>query len=274
MSTCFIVATPIGNLADLSPRAADVLRSASVVYCEDTRVTRRLLQHVGAHTRLRSFNDHNASARIPEALADLSRGDIAYASDAGTPGLNDPGQRLVAAARAAGHAVVPLPGPHAAAAALSVAGFFSDRYVHLGFLPRGASQILRAVEQADALAAAVLAYEAPSRLARTLAALAARWPDRAALVARELTKLHEETAAGPLADLARRFAGSVRGEVVLALAPVARGREAAPAGDWHDELQRLRAAGVSPTRAVAEVARRFGVRRAEAYAAWRALRPP
>ncbi|MDF3836406.1 16S rRNA (cytidine(1402)-2'-O)-methyltransferase [Cupriavidus basilensis] len=197
--TLYVVATPIGNVADLSLRALHVLGLADAVACEDTRNTGQLLARVGLHRPLLAVHEHNereAAARINERLAAGER--IAYVSDAGTPGISDPGARLVEAARAAGHAVVPLPGPSAAVAALSVAGEMLDsgggRFTFAGFLPPKARARAEAIAALATLDHAWVVYEAPHRIADTLAALAAALPPgRRLLIGRELTKLFEQT---------------------------------------------------------------------------------
>jgi 16S rRNA (cytidine1402-2'-O)-methyltransferase len=215
-----VVATPIGNLEDITLRAITVLTEAAVIAAEDTRVTRKLLARHGIGTRVKSFREQNAERAIPELIDHLERGlDVALVTDAGTPAISDPGQQLVEAAADRGFDVTPIPGPSALAAVLSVAGLPGDGVRFLGFLPRSGR---RRRERLDALAAdpaCSVLYEAPSRVARTLDALAAVCGgDRRAVVARELTKIHEEIARGTLAELARRFSGQVKGEIAIAVA--------------------------------------------------------
>jgi 16S rRNA (cytidine1402-2'-O)-methyltransferase len=219
--TLYVVATPIGNLEDLTPRAARVLREAALVVAEDTRVTAKLLAHLGARKRLLSCWRENEAARIPEVLQALGAGsDVALCTDAGSPGLSDPGMEVVAAAHAAGHRVVPVPGPSAVVAALSVSGFPASTFRFLGFLPRkGRERRGRLAEIATAPEPVVL-FEAPGRLPQTLADLeAACGAGRRALLAREISKLHEELAVGTLAELRARVRREVRGEVTLVLGP-------------------------------------------------------
>jgi len=269
-----LVGTPIGNLGDLTPRAAEALASADVVCCEDTRRTGRLLSLAGIERRpLVVVNDHTEQREIPAVLARLARGDrVALVSDAGMPGISDPGRRLVAAAVEAGHAVEVVPGPSAALTALVVSGLPAGRFAFEGFLPRkGAARDERLAEVAAERRTTVL-FEAPHRLARTLADLAAVCGgDRRVAVARELTKLHEEVWRGTLAE-AVAWASERRppGEIVVVLegAPAP-----SPAGD--DEVRRAveaeLAAGATPRDAARTVAARLGVPRRRAYDAATAL---
>jgi 16S rRNA (cytidine1402-2'-O)-methyltransferase len=216
-----LVGTPIGNLGDLSPRAIDALSSADAIYCEDTRHTRRLLTHAGiSGVRLRSLHEHNEVQRTVEVLKAATDGSVvALVSDAGMPGISDPGSRLVAAAVEAGVAVSVVPGPSAVMAALVVSGLPTDRFCFEGFLPRsGAARSERLAALAAEERTAVL-FEAPGRVARTLEDLAsACGPLRRVAVARELTKVHEEVWQGTLAEAAQRVEEHpVRGEVVLVL---------------------------------------------------------
>ena len=218
MATLYVVATPLGNLGDLAPRAAEVLRQAAVVAAEDTRRTRGLLSHLGASPRLLSFHAHSGERRLDTLLKVLGDGrDVALVTDAGTPGVSDPGTDLVAAAREAGFTVVPIPGPSAVATALSVAGLPADRYLFLGFLPRKGTERTRLLTRAAAEEWSVVLFEAPTRLAALLGDLAAAaGPGRRAMVARELTKLHEELRTGTLAELADYYSEtSPRGELTI-----------------------------------------------------------
>ncbi|HWB41508.1 MAG TPA: 16S rRNA (cytidine(1402)-2'-O)-methyltransferase [Gemmatimonadales bacterium] len=218
MSTLFVVATPLGNLGDLAPRAAEVLRRAPVVAAEDTRRTRGLLSHLGVNPTLLSFHAHSGERRLDTLLEILKDGrDVALVTDAGTPGVSDPGTDLVAAAREAGFAVVPIPGPSAVATALSAAGIPADRYLFLGFLPRKGTERARLLARAAAEEWSVVLFEAPLRLVALLRDLAqVAGPGRRAMVARELTKLHEELRAGTLAELADYYSEvPPRGELTI-----------------------------------------------------------
>lgn len=261
----YIVATPIGNLGDLSTRAADTLRRADRILAEDTRVTGKLLAHIGTKVPMTRYDDH-ATERDRQAVVDrLGKEAVALVSDAGTPLISDPGYKLVRAARAAGHAVVTVPGPCAAIAALTVSGLPTDRFLFLGFLPAKIKARSDAIAEVADLRATLVIYEGGPRLADTLAALAARLGPREAAVARELTKLHEECATGTLSDLARRYFESVpRGEMVIVVGPP-EAQETVGDGEL-DSLLEAAMADLSPSRAAAEVAARLGIPRKRAYA--------
>src|SRR4051812_4159802 len=200
-----IVATPIGNLGDLSPRAADVLRRADRILAEDTRVTAKLLKHIGAKVPMSRYDDHadeEERGRVVDQLGDRA---IALVSDAGTPLISDPGYKLVRAARAAGHAVHTVPGPNAAIAALTLAALPTDRFLFVGFLPAKAKARAEAIAEIADVRATLVLYESGPRLAGTLAALGDGLGDRDAAVAREITKLHEECVTGTLEQLAEIY---------------------------------------------------------------------
>jgi 16S rRNA (cytidine1402-2'-O)-methyltransferase len=267
--TLVLVATPIGNLADLSPRAVEELGRADVVACEDTRRTGRLLAHIGVRApRLLVVNDHTEPTAVREVLAALDAGRrVAVVSDAGTPGISDPGERLVAAAGDAGHRVEVVPGPSAALAALVVSGLATGRFVFEGFLPRKGSGRTERLAVVAAESRTAVLYEAPHRLARTLADLAdACGPTRRVVLARELTKLHEEVWRGSLAGAVERCAQvEPRGEYVVVLA----GAPSPPAAtdeDLRAAVAAARARGASTRDAVSEVADAMGVSKRRVYA--------
>ena len=268
--TLYVVATPLGNLGDLSPRAAETLRTVVIVAAEDTRRTRPLLTHIGAHARLLSYHAHSAPSRRDALLAALAGGaDVALVTDAGTPTISDPGADLIAAARAAGHPVVVVPGPSAVTAALSGAGLPADRYTFLGFLPRkGPDRAARLAEIAASRVTIVL-FEAANRLAELLADLAAAAGGaREATVARELTKRHEEFRAGTLDALTGYYAAhEPRGEVtvVVAGAPAPAPQQPDEAA-LLDEARRLLGQGMTRRDAARRLAEAFGVSRNAAYA--------
>jgi 16S rRNA (cytidine1402-2'-O)-methyltransferase len=219
-ATLYVVATPLGNLGDLTARATELLRTVPVVAAEDTRRTRGLLTHLGASPLLLSYHAHSEDRRLETLLEILQGGrDVALVSDAGTPVVSDPGTELVAAARDAGITVVPIPGPSAVATALSAAGLRGDRYLFLGFLPRKGTERARLLARAAGEEWSVVFFEAPARLTDLLEDLAKlTGSDRRAVVARELTKLHEELRAGTLAELARYYSEHPpRGELTLVL---------------------------------------------------------
>jgi 16S rRNA (cytidine1402-2'-O)-methyltransferase len=237
----YLVATPIGNLGDIGLRALAVLRGADRIYCEDTRVTAKLLARYRIGTTLEPYHDHNAEAVRPAVLAALRCGErVALVSDAGTPLISDPGYKLVRAAIADDLPVTAIPGASAALSALVVSGLPPDRFLFAGFLPRQASARRRALTGWAGLNATLVFYEAPPRLAVALADMAEILGPRPAAVARELTKLHEEVRRGQLCDLAEHFrrAGPPRGETVIVVAPPP---EPAPPGEAEID-QRLRAA--------------------------------
>ena len=216
----YIVATPIGNLGDLSPRAASVLTHADVLCVEDSRVTGKLLNHIGVRRSMQPYHDHNADAVRPALIARMAAESVALTSDAGTPLISDPGYKLVRDARAAGHAVVTIPGPCAAIAALTLAGLPTDRFLFIGFLPVKAKARADAIAEVARVRATLVFYESGPRLAATLASLRDVLGDRDAAVARELTKLHEECVAQQLSALAARYADAApRGEIVIVVAP-------------------------------------------------------
>jgi 16S rRNA (cytidine1402-2'-O)-methyltransferase len=267
--TLYLVATPIGNLGDLSPRAADVLRTVNAVAAEDTRRTRKLYAHLGARApamvSLPAFDEHE---RMGAVLGRLAAGeDVALCTDAGTPAVSDPGQKLVAAAWEAGARVVPIPGPCAAIAALAASGLESDRFLVHGFLPRKGGARDRALARLARVPATLVIHEAGNRVGETLRDLLATLGDRQAALARELTKVHEEIARGTLSVLAERFREGARGEVTLVVAGAAdEVPETAGAEPLAAELGRRLAAGEAPSAVAREVARARGLRRSDVYA--------
>lgn len=268
MGTLYIVPTPIGNLEDITLRALRVLREAALIAAEDTRTTRVLLRHYDIATPVTSYHEHNKLTKLDAVFAALAAGDVALVSDAGTPGISDPGYELVRAAVARGVRVEPLPGPSAIVTALVASGLPTDGFVYVGFVPR------RAAARADFLAAladerrTLVAYESPNRLTDTLAAALAALGDRPVCVARELTKIYEEFFRGTAsAALAHYRANPPRGEIVLLIA----GAQPADAAAWDEarvraELAALRAGGVPLSQAARELAARSGWPRRDVYA--------
>lgn len=261
----YVVATPIGNLGDLSPRAAETLRNADLILAEDTRVTGKLLKHIGAATPMRRYDDHSSERDRAAIVARIGSEAVALVSDAGTPLISDPGYRLVREARAAGHSIQTIPGPCAAIAALTLAGLPTNRFLFAGFLAARSKARADAIADLAAIRATLVFYESGPRLGDSLSALAAGLGPREAAVAREITKLHEECVTGSLEQLAARFAKAPpKGEIVIVVGPPG---EAAEASDsdldsaLHEALMRL-----SPSRAAADVAERLGVPRKRAYA--------
>ncbi|HEU4384792.1 MAG TPA: 16S rRNA (cytidine(1402)-2'-O)-methyltransferase [Anaeromyxobacteraceae bacterium] len=272
--TLYVVATPIGNLGDLSPRAAEVLRRVAAVAAEDTRRTLKLYAHLGARPpRLVSLPAFAERERLAPLLARLRAGqELALVTDAGTPAVSDPGQALVEAAWEAGARVVPVPGPSAALAALSASGLGTDRFLVTGFLPRAGKARAEALAWLKAVPATLVIFEAGNRLAETLRELAAALGDRQAALARELTKLHEEIVRGRLSELSGRFAGEVRGEVTLVVSGAAEAPRPEEAEPLDDELRRRLQAGEAPAEVARRVARARGLKRREVYARLEALK--
>jgi 16S rRNA (cytidine1402-2'-O)-methyltransferase len=260
-----IVATPIGNLGDLSPRAADTLRRADRILAEDTRVTAKLLAHIGAKVPMARYDDHTSDRQRERIVDLLGEQAIALVSDAGTPLISDPGYKLVRAARAAGRAVNTIPGPSAVIAALTLAGLPTDRFLFVGFLPAKAKARADAIADIADTRATLVLYESGPRLGETLAALSDGVGERDAAVTRELTKLHEECVTGTLADLARRYADTApKGEIALVVGPPGAAAQATNAE--LDEALDKALKHLSPSRAAAEVADQLKIPRKRAYA--------
>lgn len=267
--TLYIVATPLGNLGDLSARAAELLRTVPVVAAEDTRRTRGLLTHLGASPQLLSYHAHSQDRRVEALLAMLANGrDVALVSDAGTPGVSDPGSDLVAAARQAGVTVVPIPGPSAVATALSAAGLKGDRYLFLGFIPRKGGERARLLARAASEEWNVVFFEAPPRLVDLLGDLAeVAGGARRAVVARELTKLHEEFRLGTLDELTGYYSEHPpRGELTIVLEGT--GTPADPPDRTADAVQQatlLLAEGLTRREVVSRLSETLGLSRNDAY---------
>jgi 16S rRNA (cytidine1402-2'-O)-methyltransferase len=261
----YIVATPIGNLGDLSPRAAAVLSHADVVAVEDSRVTAGLLRHIGVKRPMLPYHDHNADAVRPGLIARMATEVVALVSDAGTPLISDPGYKLVRDARAAGHAVVTVPGPCAAVAALTLAGLPTDRFLFMGFLPSKAHARAEAIAEVAAVRATLVLYESGPRLSACLAALAEGLGDREAGVAREITKRFEECVTGRLSALAERYADAPpKGEIVVIVAPP---EPPTPASADDGDAALIEAlTRLPPAKAAGEVAKRLGLDRKALYA--------
>jgi 16S rRNA (cytidine1402-2'-O)-methyltransferase len=266
-----VCATPIGNLADVTLRVLEELRDAELVLCEDTRHTRILLDRHGLEARLRSYHRHNEAARTGDVLARLGRGErIALVSDAGLPGVNDPGARLIAAALIAGLPVTVLPGPSAVETALVASGLVGDRYQFVGYLPRRAPELRALAVELGRWPHPIVAFESPRRLPTALGALAEAMPDRPAAVCRELTKRFEETVRGTLQELAGRFREPPKGEITLVLGAAPAGAaDPAAVGEAEAEaaaaVGELVAAGIARRQAAEVVARLTGVSRNALY---------
>ena len=263
----YLVATPIGNLRDITIRALETLAGADVIACEDTRVTRKLLEHYGIATPLTPYHEHNAASARPKLLARLSNGEaVALVSDAGTPMISDPGYKLVRAAHEAGHAVTSLPGASALLAALTNAGLPTDRFFFEGFLPAKASQRAARIGELARIPATLVLFESGPRLADALAALASGLDNREAAVCRELTKLHEEVRRDTLPQLAEDYAQGreTRGEIVIVIAPPDES-DAPPDAKELDDIIRNSLKRLSLKDAVSEIAQSTGVPRREVY---------
>jgi 16S rRNA (cytidine1402-2'-O)-methyltransferase len=261
----YIVATPIGNLSDLSPRAAAILAAADVIAVEDSRVTGKLLNYIGVKRSMTPYHDHNADAVRPRLVSRMGSEVVALVSDAGTPLISDPGYKLVRDARAAGHLVVTIPGPCAAVAALTLAGLPTDRFLFMGFLPSKSKARADAIAEIANVKATLVFYESGPRLGDCLAALAELLGEREAGVAREITKAFEECVTGTLSSLAARYADAPpKGEIVIVVAPPGPPPQAsAEDGDaaLQEALTRL-----SPAQAAGEVARLLKLDRKALYA--------
>ncbi len=262
----YVVATPIGNLRDITMRALDVLKAADIVACEDTRVSGRLLSHYGIKARTTSYHDHNSETKRPQLLEALRQGKtVALVSDAGTPLISDPGYKLVRDAIAEGCKVVPIPGASSVMAALCGGGMPTDRFFFAGFLPAKKTARNKEISELSAIPATLVLFESVHRLPETMHDLAAHMGTRAAAVARDLTKLHEEWRRGTLDELARHYAarGEPKGEAVIIVSPP---EHAAVIEEDVDALLREMLEAMSVRDAAALAAKRFGISRQEAYA--------
>lgn len=261
----YIVATPIGNLGDLTSRAADILARADVLAVEDSRVTAKLLQHIGARRPMVPYHDHNADRVRPDLVARMATQAVALVSDAGTPLISDPGYKLVRDARDAGVPITTLPGPCAAVAALTLAGLPTDRFLFAGFFPPKAKARADAIAELASLRATLIFYESGPRLGASLAALRDVLGDRAGAVAREISKAFEETVTGSLSELAARYAeAGPKGEIVIVVGPP--GEAEAASGAEIDAALREALTRASPAKAAGEVAKLTGADRRELYA--------
>jgi 16S rRNA (cytidine1402-2'-O)-methyltransferase len=266
MSTLYLVATPIGNLEDISARALRILREVRLIAAEDTRQTAKLLQRYDIHTRSLSYYEHNKLVRLEQVLEVLQEGDVALVSDAGTPALNDPGYELVRAALAAGHEVSPIPGACAPIAALVASGLPTDSFLYLGYLPRKAVERQRLLTQVSSLPYTLIFLEAPHRLLASLQDLQAELGDRQIAVGRELTKLYEEIFRGSLSEACEHFTKHTpRGEFTLVLAGNSTQTERWTEERLNAELQVQLTKGEPTSQLAARFARPSGWSRREIY---------
>ena len=268
--TLYLVATPIGNLADITYRAIEILQRVAVIACEDTRHTHKLLQHYGIKTKTVSYHEHNEQQRSDELIEVLKQGrDVAVVSDAGTPGISDPGFRLVQAAIRHDVVVVPVPGPSALIAALAASGLSTDQFFFAGFLPPRSGARQAKLNEIRSVKATLIFYEAPHRLAATLKDAYEILGDRKAVVARELTKIHEEIRRGFLRDLSQTFSAEeqARGEfVVLIDSKSVESDTRKPVSETISAVvDRLERDGLDHRAALKKAARELGLSRAEAY---------
>ncbi len=262
-----VCATPIGNLGDVTQRVLDALSSADTIAAEDTRVSRKLLARFDIHTRLEAYHEHNTAQRTPVLVDRIASGErIALVSDAGTPGISDPGEFLVSACLDAGLAVEVLPGPSAIITALVASGLPTHAFYFGGFLPRKAGERTRVLESLATLDATLIFYESPKRTAATLAAIAQVLPERQAAMARELTKLYEEIVRDEVSSLAARLAArELKGEVVLLIGPPTGEKPAPDPGEIRARVAELVDAGSSRSSAVKQVAGETGLGRNTVY---------
>ncbi len=276
MGTLYLVATPIGNLEDITLRGLRVLEQVDLIAAEDTRTTRRLLGSYGIATPVTSYHEHTSRTKAASLVSALEISDIALVSEAGTPGISDPGRVLVQMALESGFPVVPIPGPSAPASALSVSGFPSDQYLFLGFLPRRKTDRAKLVASVADVPFTLVAFEAPHRVRASLSDLLVMLGDRAVAVTREMTKRHEELFTGLLSDAIAHFS-EPRGEFTLVIAGAPTGAGTGSQGAHggvpdeealSEEIMKLRELGVGARVASATIAKSTGLSRREAYRMW------
>jgi 16S rRNA (cytidine1402-2'-O)-methyltransferase len=267
MPILYIVATPIGNLEDVSLRALRTLRAVKLIAAEDTRKTRRLLTAYDIKTPMTSYHEHNKWTKLEYILGCLEKGDVALVSEAGTPGISDPGHELIVAATERGIPVVPIPGPSVVITALAVSGLPTARFTYLGFLPRQAGSRRRLLEKIADETGTIITLEAPHRLPATLKDLRLTLGDRRMAVCRELTKMHEEVFRGRISQAIERFT-EPRGEFTLVIEGKATEVKPRLTKDIEQQLQRLRRAGVTAKEAIARIGQETGLSKRELYRAW------
>ncbi|MCH7907032.1 MAG: 16S rRNA (cytidine(1402)-2'-O)-methyltransferase [Chloroflexi bacterium] len=266
MGTLYVIGTPIGNLGDLSPRAAELLRTVDLVVAEDTRVTRKLLNHLDARTPCISYHEHSRPAQLERVLAALESGDVAQVTDAGSPAVSDPGPPLVEAAASRGHEVVAVPGPSAITAALSVSGMPGDRFLFLGFLPRKSSERRSVLSEAADATATLVAFETPQRVVSALEDIKETLGARRIAVCREMTKLHEEVFRGTASEAIEHFStGRPRGEFVLVIEGASGVRPEVPDEAIIEAIEQLGRDGVTGRSLVEAVVDATGAPRRRVY---------
>jgi 16S rRNA (cytidine1402-2'-O)-methyltransferase len=267
MGTLYLIATPIGNLEDISARALRLLAGVSLIAAEDTRTARRLLNHFNIRAHLVSYNDHNRRVRIPQIISEIEKGDVALISEAGTPAISDPGQELVSAAIDADIPVVAVPGASAVLVGLTVSGLSTRQFVYLGFLPRQPGYRRRLLRDNAAERRTIVCFEAPSRLKATLADIETCFGDRRVAVCRELTKLHEEVTRGLVSDLAQEIA-EPRGEYTLVIEGAPEPEPGALDAVALHRIEELRTAGLSAREATLSLTKELNLPRRQIYDAW------
>ena len=267
MATLYIVATPIGNLEDITLRALRVLREVDLIAAEDTRVTRRLLARHGISTRLTAFHDHSRRSKIDSLVATLADKDVALVSDAGMPAISDPGQELVRAAADGGIPVVPVPGPSALSTAIALSGLPAERVTYVGFLPRSRAERRRLLQSLAPISGVLVCFETPHRLAAALLDILETLGDRPMAICREMTKVHEEVFRGSISEAIDHF-DEPRGEFTLVIAGSEDGETPASEEEALALASRLRAEGLRAQDAVTALAEATGLSRRQAYRIW------
>jgi 16S rRNA (cytidine1402-2'-O)-methyltransferase len=267
MAILYVVATPIGNLEDITLRGLRVLREVKLIAAEDTRKTRRLLTHYNIKTPITSYFEHNKMAKLDSILAQLKENDVALVSEAGMPGISDPGYELIVAASRKNIPVVPVPGPSAVTTALAVSGLPTDRFIYIGFLPNKTGARRRLLESIIDEPGTVVALEAPHRLAKALKDILAVLGDRRLAVGRELTKFHEEIFRGTVGGAIKHFT-EPKGEFTLVIEGKTNGEKPPMTLDIEKQIHEMRLGGVRAKEAVATVAARTGLPRKELYRTW------
>jgi 16S rRNA (cytidine1402-2'-O)-methyltransferase len=271
MPSLYVVATPIGNLEDVTLRALRVLKEVKLIAAEDTRKTRRLLDHYGIHTPMTSYYEHNKMTKLGYLLRLLETDDLALVSEAGMPGISDPGYELVVAAARQGVRVVPIPGPSAITAAVAVSSLPTDQFTYLGFLPRRKPERLRLLEQVAQEPRTLVVFEAPHRLTDALKDMLEVLGDRRVAIVRELTKLHEEVFRGTMSEAVEHFQ-EPRGEFTIVIDGSRKESKVALTVEIENEIQVLQGQGVPAREAIARLAAITGLPRKELYQAWLAVK--
>ena len=267
MPTLYVVATPIGNLEDISLRAIRLLSEVGLIAAEDTRTTRHLLTAYGIKTPLTSYHEHNKQTKLSHLLAYLESGDLALVSEAGTPGISDPGHELIAAAIQRGIPVMPIPGPSVVITALIASGLPTNEFIYLGFLPRRKAERRSLLKSIAAQPRTIVAFEAPHRFLSALNDLMEVLGDRQIAACRELTKLHEEVFRGPVSQAIEHFP-KPRGEFTLVIQGHTKGEQPEATDSLEEELRRLRQQGISAKEAASQVAKATGRPKKEVYKTW------